>query len=399
MKILLATGLERMDNDVKEVLGGDCDIAEVYYREAAMSGYDVVVLSPALPGNRDLADIIYSLRRDNTRVVLLAGNLGPEQVWQAFNLGVYDILFDPVRVQEIADAIRSPGTFGKAAELLSAKGVSGSGSGAIKEVERVVVKEIKKVTRQQVFCWWSASGGEGKTTLAASQAYQLAKKTGEKVALLDFKEVTPACSWWFDLKPFDAMPVFDAVEKGSLYPGVLEENMADYEKLPNLKVFTGVGLDRFGIFAEKHFAAVVEACGGFPYVVIDTNPGVFFAGTLVALKKSDFINVVVEPSYRSLEETRRMSEFVIKSWGVLKENFRVYVNKMTFGSLDHDILRSALKGLEIAAFFDYRASVTECLNKGVPVEKGFEALVSPFLAEVGKEGLIQRFLRGVGSAY
>ena len=398
MRIILATGIASLEQELKVLLEKDHQVAEIYYREADIPAGEVLVLSPHLQGETELLDLVYNLRQMETRIVLLAGDLVPAEVWRAFNLGVYDILFDPVKVRDIVEAVQFPKKFKDVSEMLARRGIKEQQAVAVREVEKIVVKEVKKVTRQEIHTWWSAGGGEGKTTLAVSQAVQLARVTGEKVALLDFKEATPGCSWCLDIAPYDVMPVYDAIERGCLTPGILEENLAECPRLSNLKVFTGVRLDRMGIFLEKHFSAIIEALRSYPYVIVDTNPGIFFAGTAAGLRKADRINMVLEPTYRSLAEALPVLDFVCRNWGIKREQVRVYVNKMHFRGLDPETIRTGLKGLEVGGYFSYNPGVMENLNKGVPVVSGFEALLQgvdlPGKGGSGRKGFLSLFRRG-----
>lgn len=398
MKVILATGIASLEQELKVLLEKDHQVAEIYYREADIPAGEVLVLSPHLQGEMELLDLVYNLRQRETRIVLLAGDLEPAVVWRAFNLGVYDIFFDPVKVRDIVEAVQFPKRFKDVSEMLTRRGIKEQQAVAVREVEKIVVKEVKKVTRQEIHTWWSAGGGEGKTTLAVSQAVQLARVTGEKVALLDFKEATPGCSWCLDIAPYDVMPVYDAIERGCLTPGILEENLAEYPRLSNLKVFTGVRLDRMGIFLEKHFSTIIEALRSYPYVIVDTNPGIFFAGTAAGLRRADRINMVLEPTYRSLAETLPMLDFVCRNWGIKREQVRAYVNKMHFRGLDPETVRTGLKGLEVGGYFSYNPAVVENLNKGVPVVSGFEALLQgvdlPGKGGSGRKGFLSLFRRG-----
>lgn len=402
VKILLATGIEKFEKRLKdELVSLGYDVTEGYYREMDMSGFDTVVLSPALPGERDMVDLVYSLRERDIRVILLAGTMGGSELKQIVNMGVYDILFDPVRCADVIDILRNPKTFRDVASLV----VSGEDDDGVEDEdgkgkeERIVLKEVRTVTRQQVVTWWSASGGEGKTTLAVAQAYLLARETKEKVALLDFSEVTPHCSWYLGLEPYDPMQLYDAIEKGELGVETLEESMVMHPKIPNLRVFTGVPFGRHENFKIEHYTAIIDALTTYPYVVIDTNPSVFFASSYAALRKASVVNVVVEPLYRALYDAREMIDFIVKTWKIPREILRVYVNKMCFEGLDLDTIRSGLNGVEIAGVVKYDPKVMNALNSGRPYTKGMEVLLKDLGVRVKRRrGLLGLFGRKRGDA-
>lgn len=242
-----------------------------------------------------------------------------------------------------------------------------------------------EVKQQRIIAWWSASGGEGKTTLAVSQAYQLAKTTGENVALLDFREANPACHYWYNLIPEDSIEIINVIEKGCLNQKILEDNMLTYSELPNLKIFTGVDLYRFSSWSPKYFDLLLGTLK-YPYIVVDTNAGLFFSGTISAIQGADIISVVVEPTYKSIKESNRWIDFIKDKWGVPQDKFRIHFNKLSFRTLDEETLRKGFAPYKIGGAYKFNDSVTESLNKGVPATKGFDSLT---------EGLV--FSKGVGN--
>lgn len=231
---------------------------------------------------------------------------------------------------------------------------------------------------KSIITWWSAGGGEGKTTLAVSQAYQVAKTTGKKVALLDFKEVNPGVFWKTNVPFVDVMPIYNAIEKGELNENLLNKYMAEYKSCRNLKIFTGIDLNNFEFFTEKHFTTIIDSLKTYPYIIIDTNGGIFFAGTFVALKKATKINVVVEPTYQSLSDTTKMISFVEDKWGVSKDKFNIYGNKLSSLGLDRKAFEKVFVNYKIKGFFNYNDKIIERANLGMPIEEGCEELLSDF---------------------
>lgn len=216
-----------------------------------------------------------------------------------------------------------------------------------------------------IICWWSALGGEGKTTLAVSQGYQLAK-AGYKVALLDFSEINIGCTWALDLRTKKIMPIHEKIEQKTLQERFLEEHMADYNS--KLKVFTGVELDRFEVFEPHHFETIIDCLESYNYIIIDTNPGMFFAGTLAGLRKAHIINMVIEPTYRSIKSSLNKIDFVNSRWGVNKEHFRVFVNKYHDGGLSEKRIKDSFGDITVSMFYYYNKFIVEALNQGKPLK-------------------------------
>lgn len=125
MRILNASGSEEVTEALRRL--GYREVQECLYREAvprlaAAFVPDVVVLSPYLGGAEDLGGLIWRLRESNVRVVVLAGDGKGEEaqrlVRQALATGAYDILFNPVRGEDLRRAIEEPATLAEAMEAV-----------------------------------------------------------------------------------------------------------------------------------------------------------------------------------------------------------------------------------------------------------------------------------------
>ena len=117
LKTLLATNNKEIDS----AIGGDA----VYFREAVYeaairTGAKTVILSAFLPGQAGLADIVYVLRRQDIRVIFLAGSMETNDPLFAklLQYGVYDIIFNPVQPERVLSVLQSPMNFAQAASIL-----------------------------------------------------------------------------------------------------------------------------------------------------------------------------------------------------------------------------------------------------------------------------------------
>ncbi|MGB9847546.1 MAG: hypothetical protein ACPLRH_08575, partial [Desulfotomaculales bacterium] len=126
MRVLLATGVGEIDNDIREKLLKKDNIESVhecYYREGVLPlakgrNIDTVVISPHLTGRTELVELIREIRMADMRVVLLPGRedsqLAQDLAAKAFAHGVYDIIWDPVSIEETVKLILEPNTYAKA---------------------------------------------------------------------------------------------------------------------------------------------------------------------------------------------------------------------------------------------------------------------------------------------
>jgi cellulose biosynthesis protein BcsQ len=138
-KVVLATGVEQLDNDIaRELAGNGVEVAgECYYLEGIMPcciqrQADTVIISPELAGSSSLEEVIIALRRSplDIRVILLPG---PEDLDDPRDLagsvigaGVYDIVFSTassagskVNASEVAGRVLAPATYAEAEALLT----------------------------------------------------------------------------------------------------------------------------------------------------------------------------------------------------------------------------------------------------------------------------------------
>jgi len=115
--ILLATGISA----IEEELLGQIEAQRCYNRDiltdvAREVKPETIVLSPYLPGEEDLFQIILSLRNLGKRIIFLPGDPKQQdaQDWMVklIPYGVYDYVYDPVTATSIIKRIQTPATLG-----------------------------------------------------------------------------------------------------------------------------------------------------------------------------------------------------------------------------------------------------------------------------------------------
>lgn len=122
MRVLIATGKKDLDEFVRQLV--QSPFPPVTYKEGVISlcgrnKPDIVVLSAFLDGNVKTKDVLYQLRKNGARVIMLIGHTEPNEIRNEWiPLGVYDYITDPVTEEKIRFALEYPATLGMAEERL-----------------------------------------------------------------------------------------------------------------------------------------------------------------------------------------------------------------------------------------------------------------------------------------
>ncbi|MCT4611770.1 MAG: hypothetical protein N4A47_00205 [Clostridia bacterium] len=107
--IAIATGYDMLDKKLNEVLK---DSQIVNYREFLQKNpFDIVILSRHLVGNVEMEHLILYLRQKNTRIIYLTEEDAVAEVRMCFRYAIYDLVFDPIDVNKIIEAVDNPKTF------------------------------------------------------------------------------------------------------------------------------------------------------------------------------------------------------------------------------------------------------------------------------------------------
>lgn len=121
---MLATGDDKLDSYVKSLPWVEV-VATARYREAVpdsarSSKAEVLLLSAYLKGSEDIREAVFVARAAGLRVVFLAGSMNKDDplVADLIALGVYDLLFDRITVNDIEERLRTPAPFGEAVRLI-----------------------------------------------------------------------------------------------------------------------------------------------------------------------------------------------------------------------------------------------------------------------------------------
>lgn len=146
--ILLATGFSIIEEELlKRIEAQRCYNRDILIDIAREVNPETVVLSPYLPGDEDMFDIILSLRNLGKRIIYLPGDPKQKdaQDWmiKLIPFGIYDFVYDPVKVTAIIERIGTPATLGDIPQDI-VKAAGEDGSGFAKEVVGSIPPPEKK---------------------------------------------------------------------------------------------------------------------------------------------------------------------------------------------------------------------------------------------------------------
>jgi MinD-like ATPase involved in chromosome partitioning or flagellar assembly len=366
---VLATGNPGLDEALaKALVANGVEVAgdPVYYREgllknALVPGAEAVVLSSGLGGAAPLPGIIFSLRRQNARVVLLCGNSEENLslIKQAVRMGVYDIVTDPVRLRDVVERINSPASFADAAgrfdlgdagetgeedfldqvfTLDGGKSPARTGGQASPKKAEVVIREKVVVREKQVIhevsgvlTVFSGGGGNGKSTVSIHLALAAAAR-GFRPALVEVDEE----------KPCHLLAFGETVVKG--LESLKEADFADASRLQRqlqeiaVKTKSGVALfavavphSEIPVGSPEDMAALLSVLARiYRPVVVDATCRLKDASTLGAVLNADQVLLVVEPLRPTAESAAVLYRDMI-DLGVEPGKVSLVINKVDKG--------------------------------------------------------------------
>jgi len=150
MKVLVATGIEKLDEDILKMLpdnnmvaSGQCFHRNVLHKVINESAADTLVISTALSGDSDLISLIRSIREKGTRVIVLPGSSSLPQTLELVKAlvpyGIYDFVYDKVKPKDVIDRVRNPGNLGEVAKSFVGASIDLDISS---DIEKYIPKEI-----------------------------------------------------------------------------------------------------------------------------------------------------------------------------------------------------------------------------------------------------------------
>lgn len=215
---------------------------------------------------------------------------------------------------------------------------------------------------------YSNKGGIGKTTIATNLAYELARSTKDKVALVDLNLQLGDVSTFLNLNPtFDvAYFINNIVEKNSSsfleaferYGDTSLYVLSDPNYIEQAEALTVQNVENLLNALKKHFS----------YIVVDMSSNID-ANSLKILDKSDYILFTTIVNIPAIRNTQRcLNLFASRRYA--KDKVKIVINRyMENEEINIEDIESTLGEKIYWKIPNNYFSIMEAINKGVPIKE------------------------------
>lgn len=224
--------------------------------------------------------------------------------------------------------------------------------------------EGKEKNKAKTITLFGTKGGVGKTTIALNTAISIAKKTGEKVAIIDLDLQFGDISLLSNINP--RKTIVDVLEDLSNFDEeVLDEYMNEY--IAGIKILSSpIKPEQAEYIMAEHLEKILDILKQeYQYIVIDTSTN-FDDVTLTALDKSDVILLVSTMDLHSIKNVKLGLE-IMESLNYSEKKVKLVINKATqkYGIKYQDLIDALDKEVSILVPYDNKTVITS-INKGYP---------------------------------
>lgn len=242
---------------------------------------------------------------------------------------------------------------------------------------------IPRFQRQKIITFAGISSS-GKSTLLVQLAIILAKKTNAKVLIMDFDTINSGINMFLGEKREPPNPEYinsldkngginyliDAIDKRVLDCAIFEKNVIKSKYANNLFILTG-NISLFtckSVLNNEYYLRILEKAKElYDYILIDTSSNLFIDSTQFALLNANHIFFVAEPTYLSIDRTRRVLKDIFPIWGVYEKKIGIIINKYHKKSPEKAIINSLLREWEISGYIKLSEDYDLSLNLGKPL--------------------------------
>lgn len=353
--IAVATGIMELDKQIQEKINNLNRPGKIInYRDFFLKeNFDTVILSSHLKGDIELEQLIFYLKNNDARIIFLTEKSNNEEIYLCFKYGIYDMIFDPVTLEGIVEAINTTKGFSDYSKLfieimngekinnekravlkqvlskISPRDTDDNNQAVNNELQRIKemrsnekkqfeesiaklkkklqaeeqkaaeVKIVQRTVRQQILTFYTASNEFLKEKIIVNYSLLLAGKSDNKVIILDFKQASMLDS----LLNLDLVDGLYSKENLQQLAKKLQENISwksIEQLLINVKLYKNIQVFKIGCLREMLNEYAFFKLLDFikeNYDTIIINMGSDYKGDEIsdlAIKKSTYMLVVVE---------------------------------------------------------------------------------------------------------
>lgn len=329
--IAVATGILELDNMLTQQL---TNTKIVTFKELLLKErFDTVILSRNLPSSTfkigdnqeiqelvSIDEVVTTLLNNRTRIVYIASSL--EEAQQLIEKGVYDVLIEPVKPQEVLSILKHPRTKEQAFVLIS----------------KVTSPGSQQLSRGAVISIWTHDSTRDSAQVSVALAKAVKKLDYKGCALLDFDELTGRISQLLNVPEVSIEDFTKLVNSSRL-------SLQDiYELLPavdNIRVFSGINIRNAFRVNEKHLSLLVDCLSQLvDFVIIHAGSGVSTSGVVTAFKTADKVVAITPATHTDIVRCIEILDFICTTWGVERKKINLYaIDSCSFPDVDGGTLK------------------------------------------------------------
>lgn len=389
---------------LEKAVGNDIDILDEFERIGRISIKHLIIDLTAIQDTHKLIHAIkrYRIKNDKTQIIIISPNTeAPNQLIDSIvKLGIYDIIapkaekLEDIRIlPQLLELLEEPSTYKKAVRW-TLYNDNGTENGNVeceekdgKIIEKKVVKEvikpiyIQKTIKQQIITFYTTDNNLVKDSVLTQIAVLLAKKSEQKILVIDMNTPTPTLDHFFGISKEIMMrdiyntssidtglsASYSSIEKNLFGPDLLKSFIMPFSK--NLHVLTGLyDFDLIEKMDIEHYEKIIDiAAELYDTILISVNPFWANTATYSAIKKSNKVIVTCESNWTNARNTIAIiKKEYIENQNMNIDKFNIIVTNNSSCSLNKDVMAKIFEEFNIIGVLPFNEHYEECLNKKKP---------------------------------
>lgn len=355
-KIIIGTGIDKMDNSISDLKGYKVSSIVQYKKEVKeVCKYfspDILLIGENLSGKESIIELLISLRKDfpNMRIIYISTYVDIKDKNKINNLGllvlsgIYDILYEEkVTKRMILDLLNNPKTKDSESVKFLTKKINqdSKNNQQIVDFEDDTSEEEEEIDSgiyNNVFTFSSIKPGTGKSFLSVNVATAIAKygvknrnKENPKVAIIEADLQNLSVGTLLQISETEKNNLKTVMDKistiidkdGKLCDNILKINEVNkyildsftpYSQCKNLKALVGSNLtfqeiESFGEQYAYYYDYLLSAIADkFDVIIIDSNSALTHITTQPLLYQSKFIYYILNLDFNNVRNNVRYKE-------------------------------------------------------------------------------------------